>query len=616
MEPRSDRLDFRVVRAGHRSLLEGLRIVGTLWVVLGLMYALPHYAFSAEEEEVRTGYRVVFRGTPPEDELTELLQSVSDAYQFRDQPPATVGLLRRRAMNDVPALMEAYKSWGYFKAEVRVKVDEYPLTVTFTFTPGPLFLLHDLQVEPHSEPPPRLPTPSDIGLVPGTPFRARQVLDARARLLSRLGEFGHPFPRMIETDVVADHAANRVNVRFVVDPGPVARFGRTRVEGLTTVEEEHVRSLLPWKEGERFNQTLIERAREQLIRTGLFSLVEIDRGEALEEEDRLPMRLSFRERSHRTVRAGVNYTTEFGPGILLGWEHRNLYGSGEFLETFLSVNESIQTLDIHFQKPRFLREDQRFVARSTLAGEDTDAYKSRSVRNLLKVERDFTRALILGAGVGFDYLDVEETGQSDTFMLLSFPLSASLDTRDDILDPTRGVRFDLFPTPFLDLLGDHVSFFRYDLIGNAYFTLMDERRLVLAVRGRYGQILGESRARIPATERFYAGGGGSVRGFPFQSLSPLDDADDPIGGRSLVELSLELRSKITERFGLAAFMDGGRAYAGSRPDFGEGLYWGTGVGLRMYTPIGPIRLDVAFPLNKPDNVGDSFQFYISIGQAF
>jgi translocation and assembly module TamA len=138
----------------------------------------------------------------------------------------------------------------------------------------------------------------------------------------------------------------------------------------------------------------------------------------------------------------------------------------------------------------------------------------------------------------------------------------------------------------------------------------------LAARARYGQILGAGRAAIPATERLYAGGGGSVRGYPYQSLSPLDPNEDPTGGRSVVELSFELRTRLSERFGLAMFLDGGRAYEEQTPDFGRGLYWGAGAGLRYYTLIGPVRLDVAFPLQDRAGVDDSFQIYISIGQAF
>ncbi len=139
----------------------------------------------------------------------------------------------------------------------------------------------------------------------------------------------------------------------------------------------------------------------------------------------------------------------------------------------------------------------------------------------------------------------------------------------------------------------------------------------MAGRVRAGSIVGESRAEIPASKRFYAGGGGSVRGYQFKKVGPLDDENDPIGGRSVIELSAEARFRVSERIGLVPFVDGGAVF--TNPDFStEGddtIRWAAGLGGRYFTVIGPIRLDVAFPINKRD-VDDDFQFYVSIGQAF
>jgi translocation and assembly module TamA len=295
------------------------------------------------------------------------------------------------------------------------------------------------------------------------------------------------------------------------------------------VREDYAATLVPWDEGDPFREDLIAQARMDLIRSGLFSLVEIRKGEIVAETNRLPMFLTVRERRHRTMRAGLNYTTDFGFGAIFGWEHRNLFGRGEFFETQLSVNELRQSLDTDFQKPQFLREDQRLVLRSILSNEDLDAYESRSIRNSATIQRDLSRSLTVGAGVGFDYLDVLRGWRRDTFYLFSIPLSATMNTTDDLLDPTRGFTLSALATPFIETLGENVSYFRYDISGSAYLQVVDDRRLILAARGRYGQILGAQRARVPVTERFYAGGGGSVRGYPFQSLEPAGRERRPDG---------------------------------------------------------------------------------------
>ena len=152
--------------------------------------------------------------------------------------------------------------------------------------------------------------------------------------------------------------------------------------------------------------------------------------------------------------------------------------------------------------------------------------------------------------------------------------------------------------------------------GSAYYAIDSEARFILAGRGRVGSIVGESTEDVPANKRFYAGGGGSVRGYEFQSVGPLDNDDDPLGGRSLIAVGAELRTRITDSIGLVPFVDGGTVYDSSYPDFDETFRWAAGLGLRYFTGFGPIRLDVAVPLNKRDDIDDDFEIYISFGQAF
>jgi translocation and assembly module TamA len=138
---------------------------------------------------------------------------------------------------------------------------------------------------------------------------------------------------------------------------------------------------------------------------------------------------------------------------------------------------------------------------------------------------------------------------------------------------------------------------------------------VLAGRVNVGAIAGSQRNRIPADERFYAGGGGSIRGYEHQKVGPLRD-DTPLGGRSLLEFSIEARTRISNRFGIVPFIDGGTVFESAYPTFGRTLRWGAGIGFRYFSPIGPIRFDVAVPLNRRSGIDKAFQIYISLGQAF
>ncbi|HSR71931.1 MAG TPA: BamA/TamA family outer membrane protein, partial [Kiloniellales bacterium] len=196
------------------------------------------------------------------------------------------------------------------------------------------------------------------------------------------------------------------------------------------------------------------------------------------------------------------------------------------------------------------------------------------------------------------------------------PLTATRDDRDDLLDPTRGTRLSLTLTPYGGVGDQSLAFLRSTLGGTAYYAIDEGRRFVVAGRARLGSILGDDTEEIPANKRFYAGGGGSIRGYEFQKVGPLDENNEPLGGRSLVELGVELRIRVTEEIGIVPFLDGGTVFDSPYPDFEEDLRWATGLGLRYFTAIGPLRLDVAVPLDKREGIDDDYQFYISLGQAF
>ena len=179
----------------------------------------------------------------------------------------------------------------------------------------------------------------------------------------------------------------------------------------------------------------------------------------------------------------------------------------------------------------------------------------------------------------------------------------------------EGRRFALGFTPFYDTISADIWFFKGYGSYNHYLQLSEKPCLVLAGHTALGATFGAERSEIPADQRFYAGGAGSIRGYEYQSVGPLRN-QDPTGGRSLFELSFEFRLKLTEKIGLAAFVDGGSVFTSSVPDFSEKIRWGTGGGVRYYTPIGPLRLDVGVPLNRRKDIDDAFQIYVSLGQAF
>ena len=186
-----------------------------------------------------------------------------------------------------------------------------------------------------------------------------------------------------------------------------------------------------------------------------------------------------------------------------------------------------------------------------------------------------------------------------------------MDRTDSLLDPTKGFRVTALIQPEGSLAGQFSPYARTRLDISGYYPVTDN--IVLAGRVRVGSILGAARERLAPSRRFYAGGGGSVRGFGYQELGPKDPNLDPIGGRSVAEAAFEGRYRFGN-FGVVGFVDAGQVYRGSTPTF-SGLRFGAGIGARYYTNFGPMRFDVATPIGRKP--GEALvSVYVSIGQAF
>jgi len=247
-----------------------------------------------------------------------------------------------------------------------------------------------------------------------------------------------------------------------------------------------------------------------------------------------------------------------------------------------------------------------------LAGRETpDAFRREAVEALIGIDRRLTEAFWLSAGVKAELSEVDDLSASEPLFFVGLPLGLRLDTTDNLLDPRRGFRVAFQAEPYLV----DRTFLRTSLAASTYLDLLEDGGLVLAVRTRLGSIVGEELLDVPSDKRFYSGGGGSVRGYAYQAIGPRTGVDDPLGGLSVVELGFEARVRITEEIGLVPFIEGGQVFEDSFPRFDENLQFGAGLGLRYFTGLGPLRLDLAVPINKREG-DDDFQIYVSIGQAF
>ncbi|MEL6963352.1 MAG: autotransporter assembly complex family protein [Pseudomonadota bacterium] len=564
-------------------------------------------------------YKVVFEGLSAGN-TKEILEQISESRRLIDQPPSSLSRLRRRAEGDIPRLLQGLRARGHYQASVDVDIDQTtsPITITYRFDQGPAYRYQTIKVELDPQPKADLDLPPvrRFGMKAGERARSLDIVNAEAMLLEALKDRGFALAEIGERDVVVDHGTQKMDVTFRFKIGPRVAFGATTIVGNEEVEARFIRRLLEWKQGKRVTPERLRTTQLNLIETGLFNSVQVTLGDTPDADNRVPVRIEVKEAKHRSIEAGVRYRTDEGIGGSLGWEHRNLLGTGEQLGIELDGSELGWHLKGEAREPDFLRRRQALVIGSEIAIENTDAFRSRSIGASLGIERSVGKGMELAAGGKFRALRVDQDGDVDKFGLLSFPATYRWDHSNDLLNPSRGGRLSIENEPFVDVTGRDVAFNKTTIGYSRYVRLKRTNpQLILAARTRAGFLFGAERNNVPADERFFAGGGGSVRGFGFQLAGELDEGDDPIGGRSLFELAGEIRGQFTESLGAAVFVDSGTAFKSVAPDFDEPLRIGAGTGLRYFSPIGPIRLDVGVPINGRDN-DDNFQIYVSIGQAF
>lgn len=556
-----------------------------------------------------------------DDDLRELLTRTSQLERLADDPPTSRAGLRRRAHTDADRLTGALRSQGFYAGEIEVDIDEQarPVRITLDVTPGPLYRLRRFDVTFLGETPELTPPAGDLDALDvalGMPARGRPVVDAERRILTRLSEQGRPFARRVDRRVVVDHDRRSMSVTLAFDAGPLARFGATDVRGLETVEEDYVRAKIPWAEGDVFDAREIEVLRAALAVTDLFSSIEIDTADAVAADGALPVTVAVTEGPHRSIGVGARYSTSVGPEGRVFWETRNLAGRNEYLRIAATASPLRQGVDLTARRPHPSLDRADFL-NASIADQSTDAFDERGIAAEIGQERPLGGKWRGTAALAPEYKRLKDQTGTRRVTLLGLPLSVVRDSSDDPLDPTEGSRFSGTVAPYIGYAetGEPTSFVRLITAGSIYYPLDEQRDFVAAGRLRLGTVLGEATASLPADKRFYAGGGGSVRGYAFQELGPLDALGDPLGGRSLLEVGAELRVRVTDDIGLVPFVEGGNVYDEMYPNLNSDLRWAAGLGVRYFTAIGPIRVDVAVPLNRR-STDDAYQFYISLGQAF
>ena len=597
-------------------------------LVLGVLAALAPRTAAAQSAP----YAVTVTGVDNAD-LRDLLENTSSLVRLKDQPPPSPVGLRRRADDDRDRLDTALRSEGYYDARIEVSLDpgqDRKTRVLVAVAPEEPYRFHGIAVVPVAGAtlPPDLPGAAALGLAPGSVARAPLVVAAERKLKDALAARGYPFAKVAGRRAVIDHDGRTMDVTYSLDPGPSVRLGEARISGLADVDPALVRGRIGWRPGEPYRPETLERTRAALSALGVFNSVglEVDKTPAADGGHDVAVNLV--ERKRRFVGFGASYSNSEGLGGQAYWGHRNLFGGGELLRfgvelsrldsntlTRIGLDNADEKLTAELRKPDFFRVDQTLVVSVTAINEHPEGYQRKAVAEQVRLERKLDRHLTVAAGLADEQSDIVDIAGESFADLTGLPLSLAYDSTDALLDPTEGARVALETTPWLRTDRSRASFVVNRLTASSYHDLTGNGGLVAAGRFSWGTILAGNTGTLPTDKRFFGGGGGSVRGFGYHKVGPVNEQNVATGGRSMVEFGAELRIKISESLGLVPFVDAGNVYNAMLPVPSQSLLVGSGLGVRYYTAFGPLRLDLAMPVPKRRH-DDPVQVYISLGQAF
>ncbi|MBI1338866.1 BamA/TamA family outer membrane protein [bacterium] len=543
--------------------------------------------------------------------------------------PQSAFQARRDAEEAATALGRLLESEGYYAADLRTAVDaRAPFRRTVTIKHGPLFTIGEAKIAWLGEAPqPDAVTAAERALsaaATGAPAQAALILAVEDDVIGALNAAGYPDARAEPVDALADGEAHTLDPTYQIQPGVRASFGPLRLTGAVRTRSSFIEDLTPFKAGDLYAPDGIDTLRRRLGETGLFDSALVSLGPPVDAASGGPgsavqrsVLIELTEGDRRTVAFGASASTSEGVGVEADWEQRNLTGRGDALKVAAQAATLQSALGVTYARPnigsygRDIEVGVRVEDVSTDAFDQTGASLTAAVKDVL-TER-IKASLELRASfsrISDARTRIALSGDRDVNALSAIAAAEYVGV-EDVLDPVRGVRLRASAEPGLTSGDAQIAYGRFLGEASVYQPFMDDR-LVVALRGRLGGVIGPNGA--PPDRLFFAGGGGSVRGYEFQSLSPRTADGQLFGGRSLIEASAELRWRRPGRLGYVAFLDAGAAGDSVEPAFGD-MRVGAGIGLRYYTSFGPLRFDIAAPLD-PRSGDAPVQVYLSIGQAF
>ncbi|MXP26590.1 BamA/TamA family outer membrane protein [Altererythrobacter indicus] len=590
-------------------------------------------ADNSDDKTVKVPYTVKVNGLASADDeaKTDMAGMFKDLSALEESDDAAnTAQVAARLTEDSALIKRILASQGWYGAQTNTRIERstsdngLPLTAVIDVTPGKRYSFSDIVIKADPTIPPDL-IQKNFALKVGEPIIADRVQGAEAKIAVTLPQEGYPFATVGQRDILLDQDTGDGVYTLPVDIGPRSRFGGIETTGNLAFDAEHVDVLTRFKRGDLYDSREVDDLRKALVATGLFNTVAVSpkrSGETADDGTEYTTILVQQDAGPpRTLAGSAGFGTGQGFRVEGSWTNRNMFPpEGALIFTGVAGTQE-QGASATFRRSNAGRRDRTFQMGAEALHSNYDAYEAFTGR--LSTLWSYDSSPIWQKKLTYAYgAQLIATNEQDydfaagklrrrTFFIGGLTGQLGIDHSNDLLNPTRGYKLTTLIEPEGSLQGGFTPYVRARIDGSAYYPIGNS--IVLAGRVRFGTIQGIDRYDLAPSRRFYAGGGGSVRGYGYQQLGPKDPDNDPIGGRSLNEAAGEVRYRFGN-FGVVGFVDAGQVYEESLPQFSD-IRFGAGIGGRFYTNFGPLRLDVATPLGRKP--GESkISVYVSIGQAF
>lgn len=557
-----------------------------------------------------------------------LRDAIQRALSESDQPARSRSEARRRARQAGEDAIAVLRAEGYYAYTVEPDVtDGEPPAALVKIAPGQVFLIADPQIAWSGSPPDegvRQRAAAAMRLTVGEPGRSADIVGAEGRIVAQVAKLGYADVAAEPREVIVDHADHTVRPTFRIMAGELVHLDGVEVVTKGRTNPQWVGRLAPWVAGDVYDPEDVAELERRLRDTAVYDSISVTLAGAdkATAEGLRPVIITLSDRRARTIELGAGYSTSEGAGFDARWIRYNQRSRADTTTYALRFAKLEQRLGAEISLPHWRRPQQTLKLNSSVFRNDTDAYNETGATIGVDLTRRRQTTVYRTFGVSFDLSQTKEqvnrngliAGRKLNLATLAGLVAYAWDFSDSILDPKRGWRLETRAEPTYVAGDTSVPYLKLTAQGSAYLPFGRQDGTVVAARLKLGAIAGGSVLDVPASRRFFSGGGGSVRGYAYQGIGPRLSDNTPQGGVSLIESSLEVRQKITDRWSGVAFIDAGAIGTQQTPNRGD-LRAGAGFGIRYDLGFGPIRADIAAPLGR--RKGDPrFQIYLSIGQSF